>query len=751
MLEYANQYFILETIYTSTRSKKFFFDDIHISGNQYVDSLKPEVVVLKFLNQSEIYLEFSESVNVDNISIYLNNGLVTQGIEKQTPLVYHVILSMPLAEEDTFLLEIAGVVDLNNNVMDRYAEKLIYRPFCVKQSFVTSEKSIVIDMSLSPFSYSGEAYVEDKLQQIKFDIEDSLLTVIFDKLPTDSIFEVHFINLVSDRGDTIPEYVGRYFYHQPQPFDLVVSEIMFDPVPALDLPEAEYVEIYNRSSFPLFMDDITLQIGNKNYNLSQCMLPAQEFLLLYSGDLYNTFLAGKEAIYLSSMSLPNSGGTLRFLHNDVVLCQATYNTNWHNGSFKMDGGWSLERLDLDNPEDELNWQSSKNSSGGTPGEPNSLNTRVGNIDVPYINNVYVTDSCQAEILFSETVQLSGDEMVFVDSKSIGYKTLSNWTNSIILEKLTIDTFKFVVLEIDGFSDLYGDIMVPFIDTILQPIPPRKGVLVINEVMFNPQEDCPEFIELYNPTEYTVDLSDICISKPTLNDSPGKAYAISDYRAMLGPKSYVVITKDADLLNAYHYNTKEAFVLTPSDMPVLPNESSSLMLLTKEGVVIDSIYYSEKYHYELLSDVKGVSLERIVSLQSGSYRSNWHSASSLAGFATPGECNSQTSNTLTSQACNVKLSKQVISPNNDGTDDFTTLYLDKSFAGVFMTAKILDSNGNMVATLFENALVGKDDEVVWNGTDKTNRILTTGLYLIMVEYWQPGVSSKIERLPVIISP
>ena len=56
--------------------------------------------------------------------------------------------------------------------------------------------------------------------------------------------------------------------------------------------------------------------------------------------------------------------------------------------------------------------------------------------------------------------------------------------------------------------------------------------------------------------------------------------------------------------------------------------------------IDDFGYDDEMHFALLSTKEGVSLERINFDRPSIDKSNWHSASELAGFATPAYENSQ---------------------------------------------------------------------------------------------------------------
>ncbi len=58
------------------------------------------------------------------------------------------------------------------------------------------------------------------------------------------------------------------------------------------------------------------------------------------------------------------------------------------------------------------------------------------------------------------------------------------------------------------------------------------------------------------------------------------------------------------------------------------------------LVLDSFYYEKEMHIALLDDENGVSLERIDFDQPSTNAENWHSAAEVIGFATPGYLNSQ---------------------------------------------------------------------------------------------------------------
>jgi hypothetical protein len=76
------------------------------------------------------------------------------------------------------------------------------------------------------------------------------------------------------------------------------------------------------------------------------------------------------------------------------------------------------------------------------------------------------------------------------------------------------------------------------------------------------------------------------------------------------------------------------------LPSFPDDQGSVLLLDAQGKELDMFSYKDDYHFPLLSNREGVSLERIDPASPSQNPANWHSASTDAGYGTPGYVNSQ---------------------------------------------------------------------------------------------------------------
>ncbi len=161
--------------------------------------------------------------------------------------------------------------------------------------------------------------------------------------------------------------------------------------------------------------------------------------------------------------------------------------------------------------------------------------------------------------------------------------------------------------------------------LIRPIPNKYADIVINEIMFSPKNDEPEWIELFNRSDLPINLMDWQFADRT--SSP----KIIDSLYLIGTNEYLVLSEDETIIDYYEI-TSNIIVL---NLPSLNNTGDGLKLLNSLGGVIDSVNYSSVW-----GSGDGYSLERINVDKDGNDSTNWNSSISKQ-FATPGKINSVT--------------------------------------------------------------------------------------------------------------
>ena len=71
----------------------------------------------------------------------------------------------------------------------------------------------------------------------------------------------------------------------------------------------------------------------------------------------------------------------------------------------------------------------------------------------------------------------------------------------------------------------------------------------------------------------------------------------------------------------------------------------------------------------------------------------------------------------------------ITPDNDGYEDLLVIDLKFENEGTILTATVFDEMGYQVKDLANNLLLGKDDSLIWDGTDNSGALTDTGIYII----------------------
>jgi hypothetical protein len=279
--------------------------------------------------------------------------------------------------------------------------------------------------------------------------------------------------------------------------------------------------------------------------------------------------------------------------------------------------------------------------------------------------------------------------------------------------------------------------------------PDSGNIKFSEILFDvtggnaalgtPAES--KFIEIYNCSDSAIMLNTLAFMLPNKRLYP--LATESDH--LIEPYGYAAITPNITTLSA-QYTICYENVFETSSFPTL-NSSEGIIHLCRQTdtLILETLYYNKTFHHILLPQTKGVSLERIDFDVSGAVAENWHSASVVCGYATPGCKNSQ-ANDRQQTDNTFSINPQLITPNNDGVNDYTEISWDLPLNGYVATMKIFDDYGRDVATLKKAEIIAPQDKIIYHGTSGINSstggaVLRNGIYILFIELIHPDTGKK----------
>ncbi len=533
---------------------------------------------------------------------------------------------------------------------------------------------------------------------------------------------------------------------EPSRYELVIHEIFADPTPSRGLPAAEYIEVRNHGNRDINVTNISLSNGNTTGKITvAAILPADSLMILCPATSLSQFLPYGRAVPLSPWpSLNNEGDTLVLLSpSGNVIHALSWDKGWYGNALKEEGGWSIEMINFQLPcLDKSNWSASINPLGGTPGRTNSVvSTKIDTV-TPLLLYSFMPDSVTVIIVFSEPL----GKLTIPPDANTGLKP----ADAILLPPF-FNACRISLGNVAGHDKLYTLYDIIATDCVNNNSPPSNAVfgrfaavgpndLVINEILFNPSAGGFDYLELYNRSEKVIDVSQLSLANRNTGGGIASVERIAAGSFPLLPGEYVVITENADWL-LHQYNMTHTGVINIGDMPSYPDDQGNILLLNDMGAVIDELAYDEKWHFPFIGNREGVSLERIRADGETQDKFNWHSASTVSGYGTPGKLNSQ-SVPRGMLAGPITISSPLISPDMDGRDDFIMIGYSFPEPGYVANVTIFDSNGIPVNYLVKNALCGIKGQFRWDGTGTNNSTLRKGHYIILTDVF--NINGKTKR-------
>jgi hypothetical protein len=527
-------------------------------------------------------------------------------------------------------------------------------------------------------------------------------------------------------------------------YDIVIDEIMADPTPAVGLPNTEFIELKNVSARSLNLNGWTIGDGAGFATIStNFVLMPDSFVVICTNSAVNGLSVFGTTLGVSSFpSLDNMGEQIYLRSKEGSIIHAVeYNINWYQNGLKKEGGWTLEMIDTRNPCGAIgNWTASIEMKGGTPGHKNSVDAMNNDQQPPVLMRAFATDSITITLLFDEPLDslpaATAANYFITDGigRPLSAMAVAPSFNSVQL-KTTVPLIKnkVYILTATDVTDCTGNTIGAYHNTKvgLAPAVIDSFSLVINEILFNPKPDGVDYAEIYNRSNGIINLKECYIANRAANGNIGSLKQLSTEIRLLFPNEYLVITEDAAIVKQQYVTKQPDAFAEIASMPSFPDNKGTVLLVNALGKIIDELKYDEQWHFKLLDNVEGISLERIDYNKPTMDAANWHSAATNVGYGTPGYQNSQYK-TASQAVGSITLTPGIFSPDNDGFDDFATVTYQFPEAGYICNMTIFDANGRPVRYLTRNALCGISGYFRWDGLDEKNAKLPVGVYVVYTE-------------------
>ena len=572
------------------------------------------------------------------------------------------------------------------------------------------------------------------------------------------------INGVKDiAGNAVSNASGEFIYHAPyiaNQYDVVIDEMMTDPTPANMLPNNEWIELRNTTSKSINLSGFKLgSATNISGAMQDFILKPDSFVII--GAAANVAAMAPFGTILSVSNFPsldNEAGQLSLISlQGKTIHSVSYSSAWYQNELKKDGGWSLEMTDTKNPCSGIsNWKASTNLKGGSPGIKNSNDGINADKIAPKILRAYAIDNTTINLLFNEPLDSTKAATISNYSISDGVGNPVNAVAQVavfdrVILKLNTDLLADKVYEVTvtNITDCMGNTIATNnkVKVALSSVAESKDIIV-NEILFNPPSAGSDYVEIYNRSNKTIDLKQTYIANRNSTGNLSDITPLSTDNHLLFPKEFMVLTNDVEWVKAaYIYENPLSFLKV--NLPVFNDDKSNVILLNAQGTISDEVPYSDKWHFKLLDNKEGVALERIDYNGLSNVADNWHSAATSVGYGTPSYKNSQYRITDAVQGT-IRSSPDIISPDNDGQDDFATIDYDFPQPGYVANITIFDASGRAVRYLQKNALCGTKGNFRWDGLGEKNQSLATGIYIVFTEVFNLQGNTKQFKTAIVLA-
>jgi hypothetical protein len=271
---------------------------------------------------------------------------------------------------------------------------------------------------------------------------------------------------------------------------------------------------------------------------------------------------------------------------------------------------------------------------------------------------------------------------------------------------------------------------------------QGGVLMVNELLYDPGDSASAFIEFYNASQ-----SPISVTGFSAAIGMKHLFYLADTSTVLPPGVYYVLAEKHFSPGIFSWlNTYEYAQYTGTDLG-LSGAGASICVHDGKGNLIDSVYYLPTWQSGSGNSAKQHSLEKISPTVSSNDSRHWVTCSA-AEWSTPGKQNSVKSVPQLSGAA-LQFSPNPFSPDGDGFEDVTTISLTAPYSPAAVSITLFDDKGRKVRTLINNEQLAMPAAIVFDGKNDEKNFLRMGMYIVLVELSNPVDGRRESRKGVLV--
>jgi hypothetical protein len=531
--------------------------------------------------------------------------------------------------------------------------------------------------------------------------------------------------------------------------DVIITEFFADPTPRIGLPELEFVEIYNKSNKVFNLSGWRLADNASAGTIQASWLLPGEYRVLCPTSAKDSFPNSVGVTSFTSLNNAGDNIVIRYSDNSTIIDSLTYTDAWYKDEVKKAGGYTLEIINLNDPcSDVDNWIASVAPIGGTPGSQNSVFDPNPDTLTPKLISLIALAPNYLSVEFNEgmlgtslnNASLSANPNLSVANVFVTGEFPNNLVVQFNEDFIGSQLYNF---SIQNVADCWNNI-TNLTGTFILTEEAIAGELIINEILSDPITGGSDFVELYNNSNKVINLKDYEFANISSDTIANNKKISSNY--ILKPHDYVVVTQDTTGLKQIYSSTVSGKFIQMS-LPAYNNDSGTVILL-KTTNIIDQASYTKQWHFALLDNRDGKSMERIDPNKPTNDKNNWHTASANVGYATPGRVNSQLM--YGENEGIISLTNSTFSPDNDGFEDVLQINYSMINSGMIASLKVYDDKGRVVKNLVTSEIIGNEGTYKWDGSTENNQKASIGTYILVFEAFDINGNQIAKKLPFVLA-